>query len=150
MSQALDTLIEAQKYAMSIRPKVGGFPVLAEVLRQAGVKTNHWSLPGCQAVYVMQEGNVVQQGAPLVSGVHDIARFDPDALIRALRTDQAGQSTFPEFLQSAWKAGCIGYDVDFTARQVVYFGAQGEKYVEDYPAVEVKRYPSSRHVQIKR
>ncbi len=32
-----EKLADAQKYAFSIRPKVGGFPYLAEVLRQAGV-----------------------------------------------------------------------------------------------------------------
>lgn len=39
MSKTIEKLAEAQKYAMSIRPSVGGFPVLAEVLRQAGVQT---------------------------------------------------------------------------------------------------------------
>jgi hypothetical protein len=37
MSNAIENLIEAQKYAMNIRPKVGGFPVFAETLRLAGV-----------------------------------------------------------------------------------------------------------------
>ena len=65
-------LKEAQKYALSIRPKVGGFPVLAEVLRQAGVHVNRWSLPSCQSIYIMDGGAVVQQGTPLVSGTHEI------------------------------------------------------------------------------
>jgi hypothetical protein len=30
------------------------------------------------------------------------------------------------------------YDVDFTARRVAYHGCNGEEYVEEYPAVEVK------------
>ena len=37
----INKLLEAQKFAMSNRPKVGGFPYLAEVLRQAGVKRNN-------------------------------------------------------------------------------------------------------------
>ena len=60
MSTITDKLIEAQKYGMSIRPKTGGFPVLAEVLRQAGAQMNRWSLPSCQSIYVMKEGSVVQ------------------------------------------------------------------------------------------
>jgi uncharacterized protein YbcV (DUF1398 family) len=140
MSQNIDQLVEAQKYAMSIRPKIGGFPVLAEVLRQAGVRMNRWSLPSCQAVYHMAKDEaVVQQGAPLVTGVSDVPRFDRDALIAALRTDQEGRSTFPEFLQSAWKAGVIGYDADFVGRKVTYYGVNGESYLEEYPAVEVSR-----------
>ena len=139
MSQALDKLLEAQKFAMSIRPKVGGFPYLAEALRQAGVTRNIWSLPSCQSLYLTELGAVVQQGTPLVSGAHDVPAFDREALIRALRKDQEGRGTFPEFLQASWAAGVVSYEVDFTSRKVSYFGALGEAYVEEYPAVEVKR-----------
>ena len=46
MSDLTNKLIEAQKYAMSIRPQIGGFPVLAEVLRQAGVQLPFHSAAG--------------------------------------------------------------------------------------------------------
>lgn len=138
MTSLTNQLTDAQKFAMSIRPKVGGFPVLAEVLRRAGVHSNRWSLPACQAVYHMKDGSVVQQGTPLVTGVFEIANFDRDALITALRTDQEGRSTFPEFLKAAWEAGVIGYDVDFAGRKVVYYGVNGESYLEEYPAVTLK------------
>lgn len=139
MSTLTEKLIETQKFAMSIRPKVGGFPVLAEVLRQAGFEMNRWSLPSCQSVFLMKEGSVVQQGTPLVTGVHEIPKFDREALITAIRTDQQGHSTFPEFLQATWRAGVVGYDADFIGRKVIYYGASGESYMEEYPAVEVKR-----------
>ena len=139
MSQLTDKLTEAQKYAMSIRPKVGGFPVLAEVLRQAGVQMNRWTLPSCQSVYLMEEGAVVQQGTPLVMGTHKISEFDRDALIAAIRTDQEGRSTFLEFLQAAWKAGVVRYDADFVDRKVIYYSSHGESYLEEYPAAQVKR-----------
>jgi uncharacterized protein YbcV (DUF1398 family) len=139
MNKIIDQLTEAQKYGMSIRPKIGGFPVLAEVLRQAGVLMNRWTLPSCQSVYLMKEGSVVQQGTPLVLGMHEIPQFDREALIKALRADQAGNSTFPEFLQATWQAGVVSYDADFIGRKVIYFGAHGESYLEEYPAVELKR-----------
>lgn len=139
MSKLIDNLTEAQKYAISIRPKVGGFPVLAEVLRQAGAQMNRWSLPSCQSVYLMKEGAIVQQGTPLVTGAHEVPKFDRDGLISAIRTDQEGRSTFSEFLQATWKAGVIGYDVDFIGRKVIYHGVAGESYSEEYPAVDVKR-----------
>jgi uncharacterized protein YbcV (DUF1398 family) len=41
-----------------------------------------------------------------------------EALISALRIDQAGKSTFPEFLAASWHAGIVRYDVDFQMRQV--------------------------------
>lgn len=139
MSQAISNLMEAQKLAMSIRPKVAGFPYLAECLRSAGVSLNTWHLPSCQSLYVTKLGTVMSQGAPLLTGMSEVPHFNRDALVRALRTDQEGKSTFPEFLQSTWRAGVIKYEVDFESRQCTYFGVGGEKYVEDYPAVEVRR-----------
>jgi uncharacterized protein YbcV (DUF1398 family) len=127
----------AMKYAMANRPKVGGFPFLAECLRQAGVERNIWSLPGAQSLYVINDGAVVNQSTPLVSGMTGVPVFDEQALITALRADQAGQSTFPEFLTATWNAGVVSYEVDFSARTVSYYGALGEKCVESYPAVEV-------------
>lgn len=136
MSKAIENLIEAQKFAMKIRPKVGGFPYFAEVLRQSGVTRNFWSLPSCQSLFLTKDGPVVMQGVPLVSGAVDVPKFNQEALIQALRVDQAGKSTFPEFLAAAWKAGVVSYDVDFTKRVVSYFGCEGEKYEEEYPAVQ--------------
>lgn len=129
--------MSAIQHAMKIRPKVGGFPYLAEVLRSAGVTKNTWSLPSCQSVYVTADGPVVIQGTPLINGPNEIPLFNQEALIRALRIDQAGESTFPEFLASTWKAGVIGYEVDFVKRNVIYYSCLGEKYVEDYPEVKL-------------
>ena len=137
MSKAIENLQAAQKRAMAGRPKVGGFPYLAETLRCAGVIRNVWSLPSCQSLYLTSDGPVVTVGTPLVTGTSDVPVFNREALIVALRTDQAGQSTFPEFLAASWRAGVVRYDVDFPARTVTYFGSNGEEYIEDYPAVEI-------------
>ena len=135
MSRAIDNLMEAQKRAMADRPKVGGFPHLAETLRRAGVTRNVWFLPACESIYLTREGPVVNQGTPLTSGTVDVPPFR-EALIRALRTDQAGESTFPEFLAASWRAGVVRYEVDFVTRKVAYYGCNGEEYIEDYPASE--------------
>ena len=136
MSNAMENLTSAQQRAMAGRPKVGGFPYLAETLRQAGVSRNLWYLPSCQSVYLTENGPVVQQGTPLLTGTAEVSPFDEAALIAALRADQAGESTFPEFLQASWQAGVVSYDVDFAARTCTYYGAAGEKYVEAYAAIE--------------
>lgn len=137
MSKAIENLEAAQKQAFASRPRVGGFPYLAETLRRAGVTRNFWSLPACQSIFLTNNGPVVTQGTPLVTGMTDVPSFDREALISALRRDQAGESTFPEFLAASWRAGVVRYDVDFTARTVAYYGCNGEEYVEGYPAVEV-------------
>lgn len=137
MSKAIDNLKNAMELAARIRPKVGGFPYLAESLRRVGVIRNVWHLPGCHSLFLTERGPVVMQGTPLISGMVDVPIFNRDALIAALRTDQAGQSTFLEFLMASWRAGVVRYDVDFAARTVAYFGCNGEEYVEEYPAVEI-------------
>jgi uncharacterized protein YbcV (DUF1398 family) len=137
MSNAIDNLEAAQKRAMAIRPKVGGFPYFAETLRRAGVTRNFWFLPACQNLFLTKDGPVVIQGTPLATGTLDVPPFNREALISALRTDQAGESTFPEFLAASWRAGVVRYDVDFTARTVAYYGCNGEEYVETYALVGV-------------
>jgi uncharacterized protein YbcV (DUF1398 family) len=137
MSKAIDNLTEAMKTAQAIRPRVGGFPYLAEVLRKAGVTRNVWSLPSRQSLFLTELGPVVMQGEPLVTGAVDVPIFSEVALVRALRMDQAGESTFPEFLEASWRAGVVRYDVDLNARSVAYQGCNGEEYVEAYSAVTV-------------
>jgi uncharacterized protein YbcV (DUF1398 family) len=128
MSKAIENLEAAQKHALTIRPKVGGFPYLAETLRRAGVTRNVWSLPACQSLFLTSNGPVVTQGQPLATGTVDVPPFSREALISALRTDQAGESTFPEFLAASWRAGVVRYDVEFIARTVSYYA---------YPVVDV-------------
>lgn len=130
-------LQKAMQYAMVNRPTVGGFPFLAECLRLAGFEANLWALPSAQSVYVAKDGAVVQQGTPLVSGVHIVPMFNEQALITALRADQAGNTTFPEFLIAAWNAGVVRYEVLFTTRTVIYYGVRGEAYTETYPEVTI-------------
>ncbi|WP_263358554.1 DUF1398 domain-containing protein [Acidicapsa ligni] len=137
MSKAIDNLTEAMQRGAAIRPRVGGFPYLAAALRQAGVTRNVWSLPSCQSIFITHEGPVAMQGVPLVTGAVDIPVFNQDALIKALRIDQAGDSTFPEFLDATWQAGVVGYEVDFGGRTVAYKGCDGEEYIEAYPEVKI-------------
>lgn len=138
MSKAIENLKAAQQRAMSGRPKVNGFPYLADTLRRAGVRRNVWFLPACESLYLTEDGPVVVQGAPLVSGAADVPTFDQQALVKALRIDQAGGSSFPEFLGASWRAGVVRYDVDLVNRTVTYYGCEDEEYVEQYPALEAQ------------
>jgi uncharacterized protein YbcV (DUF1398 family) len=137
MSKAIENLQAALKQAMAGRPQIGGFPYLAETLRRAGVTRNLWYLPACQSLYLTEDGPVVILGTPLSSGTVDVPPFNREALIAALRIDQAGKSTFPEFLEASWRAGVVRYDVGVMVRKVAYYGCNGEEYIEDYPAVDV-------------
>ena len=137
MSTITETIQNAQHRAAEIRPPVGGFPVLAEVLRQAGIHRNEWTLPAGQTVYVTDAGAVVLPATPVISAITEVPAFDRDAVIDALRADQAGHSTFPEFLTAIWSAGVTGFVIDLDGRTVTYRGIDDSTYVETYPAVEI-------------
>lgn len=137
MTTAITNLQAALEHAAAIRPAVGGFPYLAETLRQAGVTRCTMAVPSNAMLYLSDAGPVAVQGDPLVTGMVDIPPFDREALIAALRADQGGRSTFPEFVQGCWTAGVVWYDVDLMARTCTYYGADGDSYVEAYPTVEI-------------
>ncbi|MEH1924577.1 hypothetical protein [Nostoc sp.] len=145
MSNAIENLQSAQQRAIASRPKVGGFPYLAETLRSVGVTRNLWSLPSCQSLYLTEKGPVVMQGTPLITGMADVPPFDRDALITALRTDQAGESTFPELLMAAFQAGVVSYDVDLIARTV-----KTESAVSRRKSPNQRRYKGVRSRQYRR
>jgi uncharacterized protein YbcV (DUF1398 family) len=133
-SSSVEALQAAFSRAAAIRPAVGGFPVLAEVLRSAGVKRNEWQLPAAQSRYDMTDGTVlIQQLTPLTEGINAVPAFDRDELIRVLRADQAGETTFPAFLDGSWQAGVVRYVVEFDEHRVSYYGSAGEVYEESYP-----------------
>ena len=137
MSSAIDNLTAARERAASVRPKVGGFPYLAEALRQAGVSRYQYAVPAATSLYLTDAGPVVTQASPIVDGIADVARWNREALIAAIRTDQAGESTYPQFAQACWEAGVVRYEVDLTARTCTYYGATGEQYVESYVHVDI-------------
>ena len=137
MSTLTDTVHSAQRKAAEIRPAVGGFPVQAEVLRQAGIQRNARTLPAGQSVYVTDTGAVAEPAVSLVSEMSDVPAFDRDAVIHAIRADQGGHTTFPEFLAAIWAAGVTSYVVDLDQRTVSYAGIDEKTYVESYPAVEI-------------
>ncbi|MDF3289688.1 DUF1398 family protein [Streptomyces silvisoli] len=137
MSTATTNVRAAMERAAAIRPKVGGFPYLAETLRQAGVTRCRMAVPSNAMLYLTDAGPVVDQGEPLVTGMVDVMAFDREALVKALRADQAGETTFHEFVQGCWKAGVVWYDVDLVARTCTYYGADGDSYTEIYVAVDV-------------
>lgn len=132
-----EKLQKVMEFAIKNRPQIGGFPFLAECLRLAEVTRNIWLLPAATSMYVINDEYIVNQGVPLINGMAEVPTFDEVALIRAIRSDQAGQTSFPEFLLAAWNAGVSQYDVDFNKRTVTYIGARGETYTEEYAAVDV-------------
>lgn len=135
MTSIIDTIAAATAYAASVRPRAGGFPYLAEALRAAGVTAYSFDVPSSSVVYSTARGDVLQPGRLIRSEPTVVPDFDVHALVAAIRADQAGESTFPEFVDASLRAGVLRYEVDTAARTCTYLGARGERYVEEYPAV---------------
>jgi uncharacterized protein YbcV (DUF1398 family) len=127
----------AQARGAEIRPKVGGFPYLAESLRLAGVTHIDVTVPSWTTVLTTAEGSVVQQGTPMTTATTEVPSFDLDAFVAGLRADQAGHITFPEWMEASWRAGVVWYRVDLSARTCTYRSPAGDSYVEHYPAVDL-------------
>ena len=135
VSERISNLHAAQRRGIANRPAEAGFPYLAEAMRQAGVRRNEWQLPSMQSTYWTQLGPVVEQGVPLLTGAAEVPSFDEAALIAALRADQAGRTSFPEFAAAAWRAGVVRWAIDLEGRVCTYHGCDGEGFVERYAAV---------------
>lgn len=60
--------------------------------------------------------------------------FDTDTLLEAIRGAQRGEVLYPEFIERALRAGCVGYVVWLAGRHVAYFGRRGETHVERFPS----------------
>jgi uncharacterized protein YbcV (DUF1398 family) len=134
----IEHIDSARALALRIRPAVGGFPYLAEVLRRASVQRYVFDVPSASVVYSTADGDVLYPGALIRHEPTIIPPFDEQALISALRRDQEGHSTFPEFVEASLLAGVVRYEVDTAARTCSYFGIRGETYVEQYAAVDLE------------
>ncbi|NHI76911.1 DUF1398 family protein [Lactococcus petauri] len=135
--ELINHLKQAMENSEKVRPKIGGFPYLAECLHQEGFTKNTWYLPSGDSFYFSQDDSLVISGTSLIGDMDKCPTFDESLLIKALRMDQAGQTTFPEFLMNVWEAGVVQYDVNFINRYVSYYGSNGEEYREDYPEVHI-------------
>ncbi|RPA12493.1 DUF1398 family protein [Gordonia sp. OPL2] len=137
MTSIIDAVTTAMARGAAARPVIGGFPYLAEAMRQAGITMNYFDVPSQSMVFVTDDGVVLQPGNLLHSEPTVMPPFDETALIAALRADQQGRTTFPEFVRATFDAGVVRYEVDLIARTCTYLGAHGERFVENYAAVEL-------------
>jgi uncharacterized protein YbcV (DUF1398 family) len=133
----VETVTAAQARGARLRPAVGGFPYLAESLRQAGITHIAVTVPSWTTVLTTTTGSVIQQGTPMFEGPLDVPAFDQDAFLEALRADQEGRMAFPDWMEATWRAGVTWYEVDLEAHTCTYRSPSGESYVEDYLAVEL-------------
>jgi uncharacterized protein YbcV (DUF1398 family) len=110
------------------------FPEVVASLARVGCEQYHADLRRQEKTYYMPDGANTVEVLPL--GPQRIApAFSREAVVAALRTVQAKQISYVEFLKRIMDAGCVGYFVNIAGSRTIYLGRSGDMYVEDFSAV---------------
>ena len=109
------------------------FPEVVNRLGAIGCEQYHADFRRKEKTYYLPDGQSDVQALD-VSDTSIPAVFSDHALVAALRAIQAGQIPYVEFLRRIMVAGCVGYVVNITGKRAMYFGRNGESYLEVFPA----------------
>jgi uncharacterized protein YbcV (DUF1398 family) len=109
------------------------FPEVVARLAAAGCEQYHADFRRQEKTYYLPDGESEVVALP-VAGPAIPSVFSDHALVATLRAIQAGQITYVEFLRRIVAAGCVGYFVNIAGQRAIYFGRNGESYVEVFPA----------------
>lgn len=118
--------------------ETSNFPAVVKSLIEVGAEGYHCDLYRREKTYYMPDGTSHVEAEPGLDprefdGTHIAREFSEAQIVAAVRTVQAGAITYVEFLRAIMKAGCVGYQVCVTGRRALYFGRNGEVYVEKFP-----------------
>jgi uncharacterized protein YbcV (DUF1398 family) len=109
------------------------FPEVVVRLAAVGCEQYHADFRRQEKTYYLPDGQSEVQALP-VEGASISSTFSDHALVAALRAIQAGQITYVAFLRRIMAAGCVGYFVNIAGKRAIYFGRNGESYLEVFPA----------------
>jgi uncharacterized protein YbcV (DUF1398 family) len=109
------------------------FPDVIGRLIRLGVERYHADYSRHETTYYLPDGDshvVKLDHPPQAIG----ATFSAAGVEAAVRASQRGEIKYLEFLARSMAAGCVGYFVQITGRQVLYFGRNGEVHIERFPS----------------
>lgn len=118
------------------------FPEIVTRLMGIGVERYHADYSRQETTYYMPNGEslvVANPHAPHSTGVE----FSASGVAAAVRQSQRGEHTYADFVRKTMEAGCVGYFVQLTGRQAIYFGRTGDCHVEKFPTPPVSSEPVS-------
>jgi uncharacterized protein YbcV (DUF1398 family) len=111
------------------------FPQIVARLIEAGVERYHADFSRGEITYYLHSGASDVVPVPRIEKV--AARdFLAEGVRAAVRASQAGEIRFPEFVDRAAAAGCVGYFAQLSGRKVIYFGRNGESHTELFPGTK--------------
>lgn len=109
------------------------FGQVVAALSDAGVPAYHADFRARSSTYYLPDDNVHIH--PLRVPETPIGEaFDAAAIKAAIGGAQRGEIQYPQFMQLAMAAGCIGYTVWIAGRHVSYFGRRGDMHIEHFPS----------------
>ncbi|HEY1923105.1 MAG TPA: DUF1398 family protein [Tepidisphaeraceae bacterium] len=116
---------------LSIQGKISFGDVVGKLMG-IGLERYHADYTRHESTYYMPDGDsiVISVKHPPDAIADAFSAKDVEAAVRAA---QRGEVFYPEFLKQTFAAGCVGYFVLLTGRQVIYFGRRGEQHVEKFP-----------------
>jgi uncharacterized protein YbcV (DUF1398 family) len=112
------------------------FPEVLKKLSEAGVERYHADYSRQEITYYWADGTSHVVSSPHAQ--HNTAvNFSAMAVADAVKQSQSGEHTYVDFVRKTMEAGCVGYFVQITGGQVIYFGRNGDSHTEHFPALVV-------------
>lgn len=108
------------------------FGEIVAALLEAGVESYFADYRAGTTTYYLPDDSCLSLDLP-DDDTEIASEFDADGIKAAIRGAQRGEVMYPQFKQLSQAAGCVGYIVWLTGRQVTYFGRHGETHVEQFP-----------------
>ena len=131
MNQQQITVIQ-ECASLSVDGKISFGDVVGRLMK-IGLERYHADYTRHECTYYMPDGESIV--VPVHHPAIPIAQeFSAKGVESAVRQAQRGEIFYPEFLKQTFAAGCIGYFVQITGRQVIYFGRKGEQHIERFPS----------------
>lgn len=108
------------------------FPEIVSRLLEAGVESYHVDLVRGEKRYYLPDGenHVVNDQMHLERAADAFSAAQVQA---AVKGSQAGQITYPQFLELIAAAGAVYYIAYLKGKRVTYFGREGDSYTEYFP-----------------
>jgi uncharacterized protein YbcV (DUF1398 family) len=111
------------------------YPVLARMLREAGIRRYEVDVPSHTAVYQGVGEPLTIKGPEIATPGAAAAPFHREGLREVILANQRKEIDYDKFLERIWRSGVTRYDVDLEARTITYRGQGGEAYEERIPDV---------------
>ena len=108
------------------------FPEIVGRLMDIRVERYHADYSRQEITYYFPNGDSLVVATP--HGVHPTApEFSQSRVQEAIGQSQRSEHSYLDFIRKTMAAGCVGYFVQITGRQALYFGRNGECHIEQFP-----------------